>query len=354
MSAKIRTAILVSLVTVLIWLWAEGESLDTETFNPSVMFVQNEGGDMLIEPYERWAGSVRVRVQGSKRALTDAKRDLSSEIRLKIGDRGMPTQPGDQQIVDLAQAIQSLPSVGGQGLSVQEVTPANAVVRIVKLVSRELPVRAVVPPDIALLGQAAVSPARVMVRLSESQDARLPADAFATVELTRQDLASARDDTALTMTSRVRLPEALDEEPGVEITPPRVSVTFRLKRSVDSVTVATVPVWFSLPSTEGDGWDIELIDKFLRDVTFTGPTDAIARIRSREVVPLAEVRLSSDELENGIEAKEAVIVDVPQGVESGVAVKTVRLKVTRRKSEAEPGPEDLAPPPERPAGDGEP
>lgn len=353
MSAKIRTIILVSLVTVLIWLWAEGESLDTETFNPSITFVQNDEGDMLIRPYERWAGSVRVRVQGSKRALTEAKSELSGEIRLKIGDRGVPKHPGLQQIVDLGEAIEGLPVVRRLGLSVQEVTPANTVVRIVKLVSRELPVRPIVPADIALLGQATVSPPRVTVKLTEAQDAQLPTDAVATAELTKQDLASVRDDTALTLTCRVRLPDGLDDESEVEITPPRVSVTFRLKRSVDSVTVATVPVWFALPSTEGDGWNIELIDKFLRDVTFTGPTEAIAKIRSREVVPLAEVRLSSDDLENGIEAKEAVIVDVPPGVESGVAVKTVRLKVTRRRTTPSPSAEDLAPP-ERPPGDASP
>jgi hypothetical protein len=109
---------------------------------------------------------------------------------------------------------------------------------------------------------------------------------------------------------------------------------------VDTVTVPSVPVWFSQPPTEGKRWNIELTDQFLRDVTFTGPSDAIAKIRARDIIPIAEIQLSSDDLEKGIETKEAVFVGLPPGVESGVAVKTVRLKIERRKS----GP-DSAPPP---------
>jgi hypothetical protein len=351
MNAKFRTIVLVALVTVLIWLWAEGESLSTETLTPTVMFVRDEG-ELKLEPYERWTGNVRVRLQGSTRALTDARRMLSSEIQLKLGDRGVPTQPGEQRIVDLVEAIQNLDTVRAAGLTVLEVAPPNTVVRIVKMATRELPVRPAVPTDVALLGEATVFPQRVTVRMSEAQSKRLAPDAVATAELTRGDLANVRDDAALTLATLVRLPGPLGDEDGVEITPPRVNVTFRLKRSVDSVTVATIPVWFSLPSTEGAGWDIELIDKFLRDVTFTGPTDAIAKIRSRESVPIAEVRLSSDDLENAIEAKEAVIVDLPQGVESGVAVKTVRLKVIRRRSPIDQEPPDLGLPDREPSGGG--
>lgn len=333
MSAKIRTIMLVSLVTVLIWLWAEGESLSTETLNPSVVFVQ-DGDELLLETNDKqWTGTVSVRLEGSNRALTDARRELGSRIRLKLGQPGVPSAAGEQQPVNLEEAIRQLPEVRAAGLSVQQVTPAITVVKIVKLVAKEFTVRATLPPDIGLLGESTVSPQKVIVRMPEAIAGLVPPDAIAEAALSREELGSPRDDLAQTIATTVRLP-ALAGHPDVIITPEKVNVTFRLKRSVDTVTVASVPVWFSLPPVEGRRWDIELTDQFLRDVTFTGPTDAIAKIRSREVIPIAEVQLSSDDLESGIEAKEAVFAQLPPGVESGVAVKTVRLKITRRRDTA--------------------
>jgi hypothetical protein len=234
-------------------------------------------------------------------------------------------------------------------LSVQEVTPAITVLRIERLVERDIPVRAVPPSDVELLGDPTVQPVRVTILIPEELAAELAADAFALAPLSREQLAAGRDDVNVTISTAVMLPEPLTSAHGVKIVPDKVNVSFRLKRGVDSVTLASSPVWFALPPTEGNKWDIDLTDQFLRDVTFTGPSDSIAKIRSREVIPIAEVRLLSDELERGIETKEAVFVNLPPGVESGVAVKTVRLKITRRSTPAEHDQVDLGPPDPVPA-----
>jgi hypothetical protein len=330
MSAKIRTIMLVSLVTVLIWLWAEGESLSSETLTPSVVFVQ-DGNDLRLEKMDsQWNGAVSVRLQGSTRALTDARRDLGKQLQLKLGALGVPARPG-QQVVDFKTAIEDLAEIRVLGLSVVEVTPANTVVNLVQMKERELTVRPSLPEDINILGEATVSPVRVTVRYPEELDKLVPPDAVAIAPVTRGQLGTGRDDAAQIITTKVQVAELADK-PGVVVSPDLVSVTFRLKRSVDTVTIASVPVWFSLPPTEGKNWNIEITDQFLRDVTFTGPIDAIAKIRSREVVPIAEVQLSSDDLDKGVEAKEAVFASLPPGVESGVAVKTVRVKIERRKN----------------------
>lgn len=353
MSAKIRTVLLVSLVTVLIWLWAEGESLSTTSLNPSIVF-QQDSTDLLVETEDDWRGTVRVRLQGSTRALTQAESELGSQVRLRLGQNGVPGQPGERQVVDLEEAIRQMPEIRAAGLSVQEVTPAIAVVKIVRLVTQELAVRAVMPEGVETLADPVTSPPRVSVRMPEELAKRLASDATALATITREEMGAGRDDASQTLLTTVRLPAPLTDAPGVTITPDKVSVTFRLKRSVDSVTLASSPVWFALPPTEGNKWDIDLTDQFLRDVTFTGPAEAIARIRSREVVPIAEVRLSSDDLEKGIETKEALFVGLPPGVESGVAVKTVRLKITRRKAAPAEGPSNLSSPEPAPASELEP
>jgi hypothetical protein len=201
-------------------------------------------------------------------------------------------------------------------------------------------VRPALATDINILGDATVSPAKVTVRAPSELAALLPADAYAVAPVTKEQLGVARDDTPQTIATTVQISELAGKE-GVVITPEKVNVTFRLRRSVDTVTVPSVPVWFSLPPTEGRRWNIDLTDQFLRDVTFTGPSDAITKIRSRDIIPIAEIQLSSDDLEKGIEAKEAVFVGLPPGVESGVAVKTVRLKIARRKDNTDSNPPPL-------------
>jgi hypothetical protein len=354
MSAKIRTVLLVSLVTVLIWLWAEGESLSTTSLNPSIVFLHDNDELLRVETDDDWRGMVRVRLQGSTRALTQAESKLGSQLSLRLGQNGVPGQPGQKQVVRLEEAIRQMPEIRAAGLSVQEVTPASTVVNIVRLVEQELPVRAVLPAGVETLADPVCSPLRVSVRMPEELAKQLSPDATAVATITREEMGTGRDDASQTLVTTVQLPGPLAEAAGVTIKPEKVSVTFRLKRSVDSVTLASSPVWFALPPVEGNKWNIELTDQFLRDVTFTGPAEAIARIRSGEVVPIAEVRLSSDDLEKGIETKEALFVGLPPGVESGVAVKTVRLRITRRKAEPPEGPSNLSSPEPAPASEVDP
>lgn len=334
MAAKIRAVVLVTLVTLLIWLWAEGESLSSTSFNPEIV-IAPEGTELLVENDADWRGTVRVRMQGSTRALTQAESTLGVQIRLKLGQGGVPSQPGERQVVDLEEAIRSLPRVRELGLTVQEVTPAITVVKIVRLVTKELPVRAAMPTGAELLGDPVITPARVQVKLPEAIAAKLPVDASAVAPIGDAEFDAARDDTSRTVSTALQMPGVTAGAGEIQFIPEKVSVTFRRKRSVDSITLASTPVWFSMPPIESAKWNVEITDQFLRDVTFTGPADSIAKIRSREVVPIAEVRLSSDDLEKGVETKDAVFVALPPGVETGVAVKTVRVKITRRK--ADPG-----------------
>lgn len=342
MKTQLRTILLVSLVSLLIWLWAEGESLQTLAVTPRVVFVA-ERSDLELRTSPNWGGTVRIRIQGSTRAIHDAEAEMGAEIELRLGHPGVPSEPGDQ-IVSLEEAIRQLPMVKSKGLNIIEVTPPSTVVRIERLVTRELPLRTIVAPDVDLLGDPTISPTKVTIRLPEALATQLPADAFASATLSKAEIGSARDDAAQTIVSAIKLPAVLQGVDGVALTPDKANVTFRIKRMVDSIPVASVPVWVSIPPNEGAKWDIELVDQFLRDVTFTGPADAIDKIRTREFVPIAEIRLSSDDLDRGIETKQAVFVNLPPGIETGVAIKSVRVRIIKRKPDRPGAPDNLSGP----------
>lgn len=342
MVVKIKTFALVTLIASLIWIWAEGESFSSVVVNPRVLFVVDQT-DLEFTPDETWRGTVRLRLEGSTVAIKQAERSLGSSIRLKPGQQGVPAVPGDRQAVNLIEAIRSLPDVVTMGLTVVDVDPPDAVVSVVRFVNREVTVRPQFPLDTELAGEPTVSPGRVVVRMPESLAARLTEADAATVPVTAQDLRQAREDGPQTISAPIQLPDKLAGVRGVEMITERTSVTFRLKKNVDSFTLPSVPVWVAVPPTESASWNIVVRDPFLRDVKFTGPVELIRKLRDRTIVPIAEVRLSSDELEAGAESKEAAVLGLPAGLEYTVGSNVVRLTITRRETPTPPegGPSPL-------------
>jgi hypothetical protein len=102
------------------------------------------------------------------------------------------------------------------------------------------------------------------------------------------------------------------------------------------VRLPNVPVWFSLPPTEdGSKWNIEILDKFLTDVTVTGSKEGITRITKGGLVVKGLVELTTDDLEKGLAekgslVKQALFVGVPADLSCSVANSAVRIKVTKR------------------------
>jgi hypothetical protein len=183
---------------------------------------------------------------------------------------------------------------------------------VVKLVDRELLVQADLT-GIEVEGDATVLPSKVRVTMPEDEARKLPESTTAVAVIAPEDLGPGRDDGPRTVLAKVRLPAPLMQGPVAEfVTMSRdtVRVTLRVRKRVETLELATVPVWITLPPTEGTAWDVEVVEPFLRGVTVTGPKDLVQRIRSRELVAIAFVVLSSDELAAGIKSKPAVFAPV--------------------------------------------
>lgn len=331
MIEQIKTILLVTLIAALIWIWAEGESFSSAVVNPRVSFV-TAGGDLEITPDENWRGTVRLRLEGSTVAIKQAEQLLGTALVLRPPQPGVPSAPGERQTVNLVEALKSLPQVRQLGITVLDVDPTDVIVNVTKYVQRDMLVRPDFPLEIDLLGEPTVTPSRVSVRIPEQIAARLTDNDVIPLPIAARDLQGAKDETPQSINLPLTLPPSLQGVRGVVMRPDQVGITFRVRKNVDSITLTSVPVWVSIPPTESSSWDIELKDTFLRDVVFTGPTDQIRKLRDRSFVPIAEVQLSSDELESGITTKEAVIVRILPGVDCTIPVKMIELTVKRRSS----------------------
>ena len=338
----LRNALIVIVITCLVWLFAEAESLRTMQGPAEIVFVTETGSDrmvMLPDATDKLSGRVmaQVEIEGSAASIDAAERVLRRPLRVTPGMDGVPREPGER-LVRLQEVIRSHPDLRELGITVRKIDPAEARIIIDEVETRELKVVSPVERD-DVEGAVEVRPATVKVRLPASQ-ARLLTDS--SVLIARPDaevvrsLARGRRQTVpgvtLTLPPEITLPAAVSLEPRT------VDVSLTMRAQVRTITLRTVPVHVRLAPAELGMWDIEIPeqDRFITDVSCTGPFEGIAALEDRSVTLVATLAISFEELERGITSKDVVFLDLPQGVKAEAVSRNVRLTIKRRTAEKTP------------------
>jgi hypothetical protein len=338
MIEHVKTAALVLAVTVLIWVWAEAESLSTQTLTPRLELVGSQS--LLVKPVTPgWTGSVTVRLRGATASLDRAQRALVQAVRLSAGAGGIPTSPGEH-LIDLRDALRADPEFRRAGVTIDEVQPATLTVLVQTIEERVLPIRLrlvnAAGQPVEMEGEPTLSVASALVR-GPADLVRQLADSAAVMGVVEPDQVSRlRDDQPQTVTARLALPEPVASSASASVSPERVSAVVRLRSRTETWSLASVPVWIAIPPTEGDQWEIELVEPFLAGVRFTGPKEAIASLRERADLAVAYVNLTSDDLERaaasdrGVVSKRVVFSSVSGAVQVDAPRTTVDVRVKRR------------------------
>ncbi len=352
MLAHIRTVIIVTIVTVLIWVFAESETLQPSERSTQLIFqvegvqvergatnrvldVVNVEGVPLNEPSMR----VTLYVEGAGpalKALDDALRPGSIELR--PGMPGLNLEAGVRD-VRLVEVLRRCPQLADVGVTIIRTEPEFIRVQMDELVTRRLRV------EVPTLGGEAdglpeARPADVEVTLTKAQSDSLgeKSSAIARIDAaTWSKLVPGQRETVAGV--RVELPPELAGKPHVKVIPAAVDVGLTVKTKTASVKLNSVPVSLRIAPAEINNWRIEIpqSDLFLTDVTVNGPAEYVSQIANESVRLVAEVPLTFEELEKKITAKEVVFVDLPPGVKVDVANRTVRLTITPREPEKKPG-----------------
>lgn len=327
----LKSAALALLIAVLLWVFAEGESLASRVVTVNIAIAQDATSDVIIRPDDpEFRGTARLRLEGSSRSIDLAAAAVGSRLRLAPGLPGVPTEPGQRRVLDLRDAISAMPELKGLGSSVAEIEPRQVLVTVIPMTSRELPVRVEFPPELALDGEPVASPAVAQVRLPKASLSAISEGAALSAVITEADLRRLRGDGPQSVTASLRLPPALVTVDPVLIIPETVSVQLRVRKRLDTVVVPSVPVWFALPPTEDAArWSVELPDKFLTDVALTGPADEIAKVRAGTYVIKALVELSSDDLQSAVTSRPVTFTGLPPGVTASTPRSDVRLIIKR-------------------------
>jgi hypothetical protein len=332
----LATVLTVSVITLLVWLVAEGQTLRQQRMSLQIGF-PNEGeveGARVVRvlPGQAWVGNAEVVAEGATSSLQRLADLLRGRVALSIGQQ-LPGEPGEHE-VDLRTALRNTDAFRRAGVNVESVQPERVSVEIDTLEVLSIPVRVDVGRA-ELDGSPSVSPASILVSMPSSVATVLRNSGGAVEAVARvtqdQMRALVPGRTERVVGVAVELPGALRERWLVRADRTSVDVDLRLRSRASTLTIPRLPVRLLLAPSELGRWRITIppTDQDLIDVTLTGPEEALDRIRRREVTPTAVVELGFEELERGIRSKQASIFGLPPGVTASVPRGEVGFSVER-------------------------
>lgn len=324
------TLLVVTVVAIVIWLFAEGENVQRAEVVATVQVVPASTAGLLtwIESDTPWDGRVTVKISGATVGI-DAVRDrLRQPLLLTPGAEGFSSTPGNHTL-DLRTMLRLFPEIRETGVSIEECEPRVLVAHVDVIETVELPVRVEVA-DAEVEGLPEANPTRIMVHVPSLVRPKLTPDSALIARVSAEavrGLGRGRRETLPAVT--LDLPPELVGSRGVRITTPTARVSLTLRERTATELLPSVPVQIRVAPGQLARWQIIIpeTDQYLRDVRITGPSEEIEKIRKGDLRIIAMVTLSAQELTAGITSKAATFSDLPTTLQFQVEDPIVALEI---------------------------
>ncbi|GAB4546159.1 MAG: hypothetical protein Tsb0013_04740 [Phycisphaerales bacterium] len=340
MHKQILPVAMITVLTLVVWLFAEAESLTQVQTSARLRFADFGDPAELLATAEDFDENITITLRGSRGAIQRARTVLDNAIILRPGDSGVPDADG-LHLVSLRQALQAYAPLAQTGVVIEGVRPQRVEVRVDELVEIELPIR----PDltgIVTQGDTSVNPQRARLRAPRRDAATLEGASI----IARVDPGAVNDSTAGPRTESVtlRLPASIADAPNVTLLTDRATVAFTLRSTIRTDTFPSVPVQVLLTPQSARTWAVEIDERQqLIPVSLTGPGERLEQILSGNARLVAVLALSDIELSRGDTAKPVRLIllrdnvpaPLPEGVEPAEDLPSVRFTTTRLREEAQ-------------------
>jgi hypothetical protein len=292
---EVWTYLIVTLVTVLIWAWAAGETRERKTINYArVQFVVPEQESWIIEPQQQPAILV---VEGSKLSLQKAETLLRrSPLRVNVS----PTV--GRQSLDLADRMRAQDDLRETGVTVVSAEPPAMDITLDKIESVSAAVKPVLP-GVTAEGEIVIEPREIVIRMPNRVRQRLPQGISVEAFIDRFELDQLEPGVRHTRDVKVRLPPDLAANQDVTVSPSSVSMSFTIRSRTREAKLENIRVQLAGPPEDCEIYSMEIEPKQLRGVTISADADLIRRIEANEVPVIAFLHVSSREKEAKIESK---------------------------------------------------
>lgn len=313
----IKTFVLVTIVTLLIWVYAESESLRTEDVAAAVGFSPphpDGRAAWLVGSPDRTSVEIKLRLEGATAAIAALRSQLHSAILLTPGVE-LPQEAAEHSI-DLRTALRANSLFARSGVTIAEVTPATLIVRVDEMTTRQLPVRVELPPGTETVGPPDIQPGLVTITLPSALGPIGGEPVLATLD--RSSLAPLTPGRLERIPGvPLQPPAAIRGQPLVTMDPKVATVTITLRDKTASLDLPTVPVQIKISPVVFAEWEVDIPQdgRFLRNVRVTGPSDLIAQVRDGKLPVIAYVSLTPEDLTKGAATgnitKEVTFSDLP-------------------------------------------
>lgn len=336
-SRLLRIALVIAL-SIAVWTFAEARSLTSATRTVTLVLSAPAGSTLTAwrEPDLTRRVTVSLQLQGSRAALDRADQRLREPVELLIGD-GLRSSIG-REPVSLRDVLRDHAVFDRLAVSLIDVTPQTIELRVDEMIQRAVNVSVVTsgadfdsppiaePSTITVTGPASF----LNGTLIDSLDA--------TVSATQR--AQLRNGTTTEIPGiPVTIPEEWRSE-LVRVSPTSVKATIALRSTIESHEVPSVPVMVRLSPTQMQQWRVRIApeDGYLRDVTVSGPADAIDAIIAGRQRVVATLQLESVELAAGPAVFDAVLSGQAQGLGFEVVDRSVPIEVIAIEPAGTPDP----------------
>lgn len=293
----------ITAVTVLIWVWAAGQTRDQQSMYARVRFVAPDPSGWTIEPVER---AVTLKVEGSALSI----QSIASLVKLPI-DIPIKAEPGDQQC-DLVEILSGQTEISRTGIDITAVEPPVAEISVDRIELVPVPIKVTNLSTVQTDGDIKVEPAEAMVAMPSRLHRREPS---LVVNATLPDGMNLEPGPK-TAVATLRLPETL-RTGGAKIISPvekTAQVSFTVRSLTGSIRLDQVNVQIAGPPEDYNTYSVDVVDETLRQVTVSGDHELIRRIEKDEVKVFAMVHLTSEDKDRRVDSKPATFIAVtPEG-----------------------------------------
>lgn len=335
---RFKTILLVTAISLVVWLFAESESVRSRERRLTIELPSDPATGLVMQFAD--AGTTRdqmqvsVTVTGSAASLAAFEAGSARAIKLTPDMEEMPGSSSDGEI-DFRRVLRQHPLFADRGLAIVRADPPTARVSIDRII--ELPRQLRVSVEgltVETDGAPVVTPATVRISGPESILSRLPNDAAVIARpdpIAQAGLVPGRQDKLSGVP--LSLPREIlgMDNQFVRLSPPVVEIALTVRNKRSSLTINSVPVWIMVPGLVAANWDISAEQTFFSNVEATGSSEYIEQLRRGELRVYAAVTLTADELEKGVVSKEAVFTTLPA---TPLAFKSessiVKLTISRR------------------------
>ena len=282
----------VTLLTVVIWLWAAARTEVELYVNAKLHFTTSVGSLSTVSPPSR---SVFLTFKGPQPALNAAGEACLKEIELSIAD-----DDGEVKI-NIASRMNTLDVIRDTGAEVVSADPTSITLLVQTMVIVEAAVEQVLP-GVTVSGDVTVDPATVTLRIPKQLRSQLPEAVTVHAVVSETVLEQLRPGKMHTEDATIQLPAALEDQ-GVIIEPNRVSLSFKIQSKTDKTTLPQVRVLIAAPAEDYAAYSVSLPVKIIPNVTIEADKEIISKIASGEITVFALVRLASRDMEQRIDSK---------------------------------------------------